>query len=306
MRFAKRLCLASAVVTGLSGGAHAYIYNIISQMWHSTGNAVGSGLWEVNNTGTQNPYVSFGPYDKSVPAGENLVVFKTHAIPAPGAVLSYYADVSDNNHGGPIGGNYFSSSVDRFRTTGNLVNMSANGNWEFRTRHYGGGRLQQTHVMLLTASQNRDRTIWPTTDQYYFHQEGYQVNSPIPGAYAWQTNPVSVCNCAGRFMTFGPYISLGKGTGGYVADFRLAVDAVTPATDKVATIDVVYSKDDGTTVSVASKDLFRGDFNGNNWMTDFPVEFDNSLSTTHNWQFRVRIGDAGALLQERTLIYKVF
>jgi hypothetical protein len=305
MRILGRLWLFSAMVTGFAGGAHAFIYNIVSQMYHGGGAANGSELWELNIPGTNQVYLSYGPYATDIPSGENLIVTRVIATPAAGSKVSLLTEALDRNQGIYYAPAIASATSTKYLALGSMVNMPANGNWEFYLKHLGGGKLGQLHVLVLTASQNLDRAYLPATDQAGFHAVGNQV----AGTDMWEAYPGSAgCNpsCTNKYLSYGPYTTLAKGPGPHVADFRLSINSTAPSTEKVATVDILFRKSDGTVVSAGGRDVYRGDFSADNQLTDILLEFENPVSFSRDWEFRVRWTGKGVIRQERTLIYKVF
>ncbi len=304
MRFSFRMSMILCGVVAL-GKPQAYVYNIVNQMYHQGGSASGSNYWSMTWTAPapgEYKNMTYGPYVNYIPSGEAVVMSKIQATPTPGQTLTYSRDVRDANSGSIYSYKEFSTSTFKLFTHCESVNFPGGGaNIEMRTQHRGGGNLVQSDVYVLTESQNKDLDFWP--GRYTYHNVGYIV----PGTDMWEAKVGGTgCNpsCGSQYLTYGPYTSVYQTN--YVVIYRLSIDNILPATEKVATLDILYRNASGTVVNVTGRDLYRGDFYGNGKLTNFALEFTNPSSNTNNWEFRVKWHGKGTIRQSRTTIYKVF
>lgn len=309
MQFAQRAVIGFGILASAAATSHATKYNIVTQMWHNPlGSAIGSETWSLTSVGSASPAMTYGPYATDIPSGENLVMTKLQLSPASGSNLTVTWDAEERNRNL----NYFLRNLTvntfKFMPVGMLINMPSASKWEFRIHHFGNGNVQQGNVFVLTEAANKDNEYWPGETAYKaYHQVGYKVTETD----MWEAKVGGAgCtpSCGSKWMTYGPYTTLAKGAGDHVAAFRLAIDNVTPATQKVATLDIIYRTATGTVVTAAGRDIFRGDFDksGTGEMTTFPLEFNNPASNTKDWEFRVKWHAVGVLRQSKTITYKVF
>ena len=305
----KRSLLLVLPVLAFPVVASATYYNILHELSHECGSVAGPSSW-IGDGSCLGKFMTYGPYVTTLPAGDNLAVstFNATAYGSP-VDLSWDFEVYDG-------------VTDSVRATKTFLQSNAAGaqptlyepvlpfqvapnhNIQIRTRHHGGGFLEQCGVQILTEPGNKVLDLAPAT------QQQHQVGETYGGTTIWRAwDGMPGCangSCRGRFFTYGPYGSLPSLNGARFAQFTLSWEPLAgsdPGWDEViATVDVMAYVGGVYTV-LASRPIVRREFNvGNMVPTVFPIKF-RTRGSYSQFQYRVKWQGKGLIYHFATKVY---
>ena len=250
-----------------------HVFYSRGSQYHPIGNRTALG-WRAAVTDRNYDFLNFGPYTPTIAPGPNVATFRLMVDDNKGANLTVLnLDVRDADSGkilgnGPIDLHEF-KQPSVFQDFDVPFIAPRHARLEFRTFYYGGCDLTQERVAVhaiapgeldaMRSAQSPPAPLIFPTALTPFHPIGHRDGN------AWSV----MMHDRSDFMSYGPY-TRAVAPGANVATFRLMIDDVTGADQKVLNLDV---NDSDSNRVLAEMPITRGQFKQASVYQDFSLPF---------------------------------